>query len=165
MKTFQLGFIVVFVLLTFSGQSQDCEKEISTNPVTPYNNHPFPSERYNPWISSGFNIGIEEGENVPPMPLNNQISWQISNFVFGSAFQMINPFTSGGTPGPRYNYLHPTGINFEYLDYKWEDGWEVLHIGLGFYPNGDPVNAIPANSFIDEGQQVINGRKSLILKS
>lgn len=123
----------------FSAMSQDCEKDISTNPVAPYNNHPFPSGRYNLWINSDFNIGGLVNGNVPPMPLNNQIAWQISDFVFGSAFEMWNPYTSAGTPGTRYSYLHPTGIDFENLDYKWEDGWEVLHVGLGFYPNGEAI--------------------------
>jgi|GEM_PF-6563367 len=45
MKTLQLSFIIVVVLFTFSGLSQDCEKEISTNPVAPFNNQPFPSGR------------------------------------------------------------------------------------------------------------------------
>ncbi len=139
MKTLQLSFIFVLLLFPFSGHSQDCEKEISTSPVAPYNNHAFPLGRYNPWINSAFNIGELENGNVPPMPLNNQIAWQMSDFVFGSAFEMWNPYTSAGTSGRRYSYLHSTGIDFENLDYKWEDGWEVLHIGLGFYPNGEEI--------------------------
>jgi len=119
--------------------AQECDKDISTNPNQPFSNHPFPSGRYNPWINSDFNIGGLENGNVPPMPLNNQIAWQISDWVFGSAFEMWNPYTSAGTPGSRYYYLHPTGMDFEHLDYKWEDGWEVLHIGLGFYPNGEGI--------------------------
>jgi len=72
--------------------AQECVKDISTNPNQPFNNHPFQSGRYNPWINSDFNIGGLENGNVPPMPLNNQITWQISDFVFGSAFEMRNPF-------------------------------------------------------------------------
>src|SRR5690554_3146655 len=132
--------VIGLIFSTISVQSQDCDKDISTNPSQPFNNHQFPSGRYNPWINSDFNIGELENGNVPPMPLNNQIGWQISDFVFGSAFEMWNPYTSSGTPGSRYSYLHPTGIDFENLDYKWEDGWEVLHIGFGFYPNGEEIH-------------------------
>jgi hypothetical protein len=135
MKTIY-NVVLAGILLALQIQvfAQECEKEISTNPLAPYNNHPFPQGRYNPWLNSDFNIGELENGNVPPMPLNNQIGWQISDFVFGNAFDMWNPYTSAGTPGTRYLYLHPTGLDFEDLDWKWEDGWEVLHIGLGFYP-------------------------------
>jgi hypothetical protein len=145
MKTIY-NVVLAGILLALQIQvfAQECEKEISTNPLAPYNNHPFPQGRYNPWLNSDFNIGELENGNVPPMPLNNQIGWQISDFVFGNAFDMWNPYTSAGTPGTRYLYLHPTGLDFEDLDWKWEDGWEVLHIGLGFYPNGEPIQTSDA---------------------
>lgn len=148
-------FVNIFIVTLLSAQTgisaQECEKDISTNPNQPFNNHPFPQGRYNPWLNSDFNIGGLENGNVPPMPLNNQIGWQISDFVFGSAFEMWNPYTSAGTAGPRYSYLHPTGIDFEYLDYKWADGWEVLHIGMGFYPNGEAIQTPNAQRAFSSG--------------
>jgi len=105
-----------------------------------------------------------ENGNVPPMPLNNQIAWQISDWVFGSTFEMWNPYTPAGTPGSRYSYLHPTGIDFEFLDYKWEDGWEVLHIGLGFYPNGEGIQIPNAQRAYSAGvNQSSNTRVPYIL--
>jgi len=146
-----LCFIALSIQLTAQG---DCEKDISTNPIAPFNTHSFPDiedpnspdpnnpnylPTYNPWINSDFDIGELDGSSVPMMPLNNQISWQISDFVFGTTFEMINPYQPSGTPNNRYNYLHPTGLDFENRDYHWEDGWEVLYIGLGDYPNGEPI--------------------------
>lgn len=148
-EIYKLNFLALFLGLNVLVVAQDdCDKDISTNPDHPFNNHPFPSNKYNPWINSDFDIGELVGGSVPMMPLNNQISWQISDFVFGTTFEMFNPYRSAGTTNDRYNYLHPTGLDFEFRDYHWEDGWEVLHVGLGFYPNGEPIqNAVPQRAY------------------
>jgi len=153
------------LFLPLSILAQDaCEKDISTNPMAPYNGHSFPDNRYNPWINSDFDIGALDLGAVDLIELNNQLTWSSDFLSIASTTNlfMLNPYTSEGTPHARYKYLHPNDVNFTLRDYKWEDGWELLYLGTGFYPNGDPVNAILANSFIDEGQQVINGRKSLL---
>ena len=58
----------------------DCEKDISTNPIAPFNAHSFPDiedpnspdpnnpnylPTYNPWINSDFDIGELVGGSVP----------------------------------------------------------------------------------------------------
>jgi hypothetical protein len=166
MKTiYQLIFLALFLAFNVSVVAQDdCNKDISTNPDQPFNNHPFPSNRYNPWINSDFDIGELDGSSVPPMPLNNQIAWQISDFVFGNTFEMINPYQPAGTPNDRYNYLHPTGLDFEDRDYQWEDGWEILYIGLGFYPNGEPIqNAAPLRAYSSDTNVPSNPRVPYII--
>jgi hypothetical protein len=143
MKNLRLKTAICLILFfTVQGLfAQDCEKNISTNPDQPFNNHPFPSNLYNPWINSDFDIGgLNANGNVPPILLNDELNWELST----SNFSFNNPYTSSGTTSidGRYNYLHPAGVDFEFRDYHWEDGWELLHVGLGFYPNGEPINTV-----------------------
>jgi len=144
-RNYELGLLALFLAFNVSVVAQnDCEKDISTNPDQPYNNHPFPSNTYNPWINSDFDIGrLNLLGNVEDIPINDALNWGLNttNFAFN------NPYTSSGTTSidGRYNYLHPAGVDFPLRDYHWEDGWELLHVGLGFYPNGEPINTFSAN--------------------
>ncbi|MCA1761885.1 MAG: hypothetical protein LC664_02620 [Flavobacteriales bacterium] len=134
-------FTLIFVALNVSTVAQDdCEKDISTNPDQPFNNHPFPLNTYNPWINSDFDIGrLNSIGNVEDIPINEALNWGLNttNFAFN------NPYTSSGTTSTdgRYNYLHPGGVDFPLRDYHWEDGWELLYFGIGYYRNGDPTNS------------------------
>jgi hypothetical protein len=155
MKNYRLKFALCLALLVTrqSYFAQDCEKDISTNPDQPYNNHPFPSGLYNPWINSGFDIGSQTQNGIPSMiQLNDDMEWELST----SNFEFFNPYTSAGTTSPdgRYNYLHPGGVVFDSLDYQWEDGWELLHLGLGYYPNGEPINTAQPNRVVDASVSV-----------
>jgi hypothetical protein len=155
MKSYRLKSALCLALLITSQSyfAQNCEKDISTNPDQPYNNHPFPSGLYNPWINSGFDIGSLTPNGIVSMiQLNDDMEWELST----SNFEFFNPYTSAGTTSPdgRYNYLHPGGVDFELRDYHWEDGWELLHIGLGYYPNGEPINTAQSNRVIDESVDV-----------
>lgn len=73
--------LTLFSLLVFQGSflhAQDfCTKDISTNPLAPYNNE-F-SQTYssltNPWINSNFNIGALSGVgNATQIPINTTLS-------------------------------------------------------------------------------------------
>ena len=134
-------FILSLAWISVKAQGS-CEKEISTNYLDPFNTHPFPSSRYNPWINTNFYIGKLDLGAPSRIDLNNQINW--SNDFLSAAnttlLKMKNPYTSEATFGARYDYLHPAGVDFEFRDYKWEDGWELLWLGTGYYPNGEPVN-------------------------
>ena len=138
---------LIFILLSIHSiamAQEACEKDISTNPMAPYNLHSFPGNRYNPWINSNFDIGELSFEAVKLIKLNEQLTWS-SDFISlaGNAdLEMINPYTSDGTPHARYKYLHPNDVHFTLRDYHWKDGWELLWIGTGYYPNGEPVNTL-----------------------
>lgn len=154
---------VLGLILPLSSLAQDaCEKDISTNPMAPYNDHSFPGNKYNPWINSDFDMGALNLGAVKLIELNKQLTWS-SDFISvadTADFFMMNPYTSEGTPPARYKYLHPNNVPFVLRDYQWEDGWELLWLGTGFYPNGERINTLEPNrayppSFPNPGQSQV----------
>ncbi len=139
-----------------------CTKDISTNPFAPYNNE-F-SQTYgsltNPWINSNFNIGALSGVgNAMQIPINTALS----DWDQGVPSAMINPYSTSGTAHSRYSYLYPRDTNdvlipFSLRDYHWEDGWELLYLGNGFYPNGESYGDENLDRLYD-GESVPNNDK------
>jgi hypothetical protein len=56
---------------------------------------------------------------------------------------MDNPFGSFNHVGAQ------SGFASEDRDFKWEDGWELLWMNLGYYPNGSIMDAAVPGSFIN----------------
>lgn len=140
---FKLFFSVCLILLTCQKiHGQVCINGVSTNPVNPINLDPdFPSGN-NLWINS-FDFGLNNGSSFSDIFLNPDAGWSIPNFTSSAQFQMLSPFTSGGVPGtPHLSQAVP----FQNRDFHREDGWELLYLGIGYYPNGHPLHIAPANA-------------------
>ncbi len=85
-----------------------------------------------------FNFGEIQNSTLKPISLNPQAGWSVPDWTNPPIFQMRNPFEDGGTAGG--GYLQ-TPDNISERDFHWEDGWELLYFGIGYYRNGDPTNS------------------------
>lgn len=147
-----LFFCILITDLHVFGQT--CTNNSSTNPDLPNNDDPLFDTWENLWLNS-FDVGKNNGASFSLITLNPSAGWTDSGLNDVDTLKMFNPFSVGAVPNA--THLSNPFNNFTKRDFHWEDGWELLYLGTGFYPNGDPLDVIPANSFIDETQQVPNG--------
>jgi hypothetical protein len=62
---------------------------------------------------------------------------------FGSPY-MVNPFTT--SMPSYYSYLLAPQYEMSQMDVKWEDGWELLYLNTGYFPNGDDFDNLPSTN-------------------
>ena len=117
---------------------------------------------HNPWLNTGFNWYLvrEIGDNRPIRLFPSQVSWD--HPYYGGdidTLDMLNPY-SGSMP-TQFKYMRNDDVAPANWDYRWEDGWELLWMNMGYYPDGhstknpapgsyydvhdDPFEPIPAN--------------------
>lgn len=154
--------IIAFVfLLLCSGYifGQNCVRNIRTKWDNPNNNEltPFFPGKINPWINT-FNIGNNDGAAFYSIPLNPHLT---AGWAAGVPLLMTNPFA----PGPsQYDYLRqPVGGSVNDMDYHWEDGWEVMWLNTGYYPNGERIDSANVNRIITGANSVANGLTPYII--
>ena len=126
-----------------------CVKHISTNPENPLNNElqlfwenndlPY---SVNPYLNNTNLFQYNAGVGFYNINLNSNVNWQMSNYQNNpSNLNMINPYSND--MGDNYMYLRrPINGNFVDRDFHWEDGWEMLWLGTGYFPNGDDYTEI-----------------------
>jgi len=132
--------ILIAILGKINGMAQNCVQEIRTKPDNPVNGQMealYPSI-INPWKNT-FNVGAYINQSFSPIYLNPQ-GWAIP-FLLGTQYNMTNPFD--GSNG--YAYLSLPGQNPGEKDFHWEDGWELMWLGTGFYPNGEAISTANSN--------------------
>jgi hypothetical protein len=151
--------VLFTLLLVFywvsSLHSQNCDYEISTNPDNPVNTQMstlFPT-RDNQFLNS-FDFGEIQVQTLAPIDLNPSAGWLVPGWTNPPIFQMRNPFEDGGTAGR--GYLQTPANIFE-RDFHWEDGWELLWLNTGYYPNGDPIEVANSNGIVPFAFTVDNG--------
>jgi hypothetical protein len=132
-------------------------KNISTHPDFPVNDEFLPmhnawtssNHTVNPFLNTGFDWRLFNSINPlisqPIIPLDLRPGWinEISQLSNNNYFPMDNPFGSFNHVGAQ------SGFASEDRDFKWEDGWELLWMNLGYYPNGSIMNAAVPGSFIN----------------
>ena len=127
---------------TFSmGQCQE-DKTISTNPNNRINTElPSNKARY----LNQFNWAKTTGSDIDEIPINSAANWDRSYIPMGSTFNMTSPFSYGS--GDQYMYLWQSpGIKSAELDWHWQDGWELMWLNLGWYPdNTTTISRNPAH--------------------
>lgn len=139
----------LFVSLQIAGQP--CNNGISTNPSNPINNQFvqmgndfYPgngTDTSNPLLNSfDWYFGNSTIQLFP-----NQVNWTHFFSNFNSVVNMQHPF--GGSMPSEFQYLRPDSVNPEFRDFRWEDGWELLYMNLGYFPDMNPTNAPAANSY------------------
>lgn len=104
------------------------------NPLYPEGISTLWSQPYNPnlpsnlFLNTFFNWAAVNGQtgNLAMIPLSgmNQVPADLS----------ANPYDSGNN----YSSI-VSGLSYENLDFHWEDGWELLAMNTGYYPNGSNV--------------------------
>lgn len=140
-----LKFSTIFLAAFISTQilyAQECVNGISTNPDNPSSPYPFNVGTNNLWLNQ-FNIGTSNASGYNDIRLNPNAGWLVPDYTTEN-FTMMNPFIIGATPSAPYLAQPVTG--FPNQDWHWEDGWELLWLGTGFYPNGDSLHVPPENS-------------------
>lgn len=130
---------IVFLSSITYAQCDDCYEgvDISTNPTDPENcevdeEYPTKTNQYLnsfDWAKRTTNNNGTFSFNT--IKLNPNAGWQVPNFTNPSyPILMQSPYAlgfldmGGGTP-------------IEDYDFAWEDGWELMYLNTGYFPNGD----------------------------
>ncbi|MCR9152743.1 MAG: T9SS type A sorting domain-containing protein [Bacteroidetes bacterium] len=157
-----LPLFLCFTLVSVETYGQ-CIRGVSSNPDNPYNprvegymaainnqSHPNdPQITINPWLNT-FNWSDTHAVGFKQIPLAQNAGWRIANFT-GFIPNMASPY-EGGALG--YHYLRPPAVNFREGDFYWHEGWELLWLGTGFFPNGEEVNSDNPNRLISHKSSV-----------
>jgi hypothetical protein len=149
-KTILLILVMAMSHLYTLGQCEDCPKDkgISTNPTNPENcevDEAFPNKT-NQMLNS-FDWAKTNVPNPQPgttfsfnaIPLNPNAGWQVPNYTSAGIFYMQSPFYQGFLNKPSNSPLAD-------FDFAWEDGWELMYMNTGYFPNGDVYHDPTQNS-------------------
>ena len=150
--------ISIFLLLSWWSQPIIAQERscvfvhpTSTNPLNPFNLEYLGN--------SGSSVNSFENTffNWYPNPdnaiyIDPSIHWLIPQFQNPTPnhyISMVWPWDANTMPS-EFSYLrlrwNPVTGNYEPLlpeerDFRWEDGWELLYMNLGYYSNGDKISA------------------------
>lgn len=150
----RFGLFGFFFAISLISLGQVCINGVSTNPLNPVNLDPDFPDPNNLWLNS-FDFGEHNGSSFNDILLNPQGGWAIPDFTAPAQFQMFSPFTSAGVPSaPHLSQPSP----FQNRDFHWEDGWELLYLGTGYYPNGEALHIAPVNAPISDPRAVYDSR-------
>jgi hypothetical protein len=112
---------------------------ISTNPAKPINtNLNILMENNNKTINpfrNTWNWGAYSGTSFNTILLNMSSGFTLNNFIGG----MVSPYSTN-MPS-EYNYLNQNGALPQNCDIHWQDGWELMYMNLGFFPNKENINS------------------------
>lgn len=151
-------YLVLYLGFCFSINAQ-CVRGISTNPANPVNSELShllnANTTINPWLNT-FDWGETNGAGFTPIVLEPNAGWMVPDFI-GGIFTMVSPYQSGGSG--HYEYLFEPVKDFQARDFHWEDGWELLWLGTGFYPNGEPIASYNAARIFPNASSV-NAKRS-----
>jgi hypothetical protein len=144
--------IAIFGSIELRGQS--CVQDISTRPSNPVNTQmeSLFSGNVNPWKNT-FNVGAYILQSFNSIQINPNAGWQVPDWT-GGPFLMTNPFD--GSNG--YEYLSKPGQLPGVKDYHWEDGWELMWLGTGYYPNGEEINTVNTNRIVQTSSNLAHNR-------
>lgn len=145
MKNALYIIILIGMCVQLRAQCIDCpnDKGISTNPNAPSNcevEEAFPGLT-NQFLNT-FDWAKNSNNQFHSIPLNKNAGWQINDYVNTSnnSFPMDPLFDQG------YLSLDPTIHNIDDHDFHWEDGWELLYMNTGYFPNGDAYDTPNQNT-------------------
>ncbi|NEN23400.1 hypothetical protein G3O08_07795 [Cryomorpha ignava] len=83
--------------------------------------------------------------------INLDEGWE-HNLVTSSTLPMNNPFVQSGD----YTFIHAQSAITNNRDFHWEDGWELLWMNLGKYPNGSSAVGLASGSVFGENNILHN---------
>jgi len=152
--------LLTALLLSINVSAQPCVNGISTDPNNPVNNqfnplaelwYPSGQGGYtsNPWLNTGFNWYLvrEPGDDRSIRLFPTQVSWDhgFNNNI--DTLPMLNPY-SNSMP-QEYKFMRVDDVEPENWDYRWEDGWELLYMNMGYYPDGNSTKNPASGSYYD----------------
>lgn len=158
MKKIYLWIPLVYMGAILGEVSAQCVHNISTHPLYPVNNQfdPIFPGKTNVFLNT-FDWGGIDGI-FDEVPLNGSVGWENitipgENYLLNNLFDDANAVT-----GSNYDMLlQPYGAGANERDFHWEDGWELLYLNTGYYPNGAPINEANVNNIIPNPHYVDNG--------
>jgi len=129
-----------------------CEKDISTDPLNPINSEflQLTTEWYGdngPYtVNSMLNTwSWFPPSNTPYFDLDLTTGWA-SDLPNTLDLSMNNPFFGVGNP----TFIHAQANNYQDRDWKWEDGWELLYMNMGRYPDTTSSTQLTPDSYWGE---------------
>jgi hypothetical protein len=147
-------FTILTILATNALVAQCDTSRISTNPAKPINtNLNILMENTNKTINPYRNIwnwGAYSGTNFNTILLNMNAGFTLNNFNG----VMFSPF-SNNMPS-EYNYLNQNGALPQNCDIHWQDGWELMYMNLGFFPNKENINTYNSLRILESDPQSPN---------
>ena len=158
MKKIYLWITIVFMGALLGEASAQCVHNVSTHPLYPVNDQfdPIFPGKTNVFLNS-FDWGGMDGI-FDEVPLNGSVGWENitipgENYLLNNLFDDANAVT-----GSNYDMLlQPYGAGADERDFHWEDGWELLYLNTGYYPNGAPIDEANGENIIPNAHQVDNG--------
>jgi hypothetical protein len=139
-NTIKTIFLFVLIVTDIHSIKSQCLNDASTNPSNPINNemkdgngNPLNGHTVNEFVNR-FNWGSHTGSSWNGIPVvSSGLNW---SFTPGNP--MFSPFS---TQMPsEYSYLHQNGALPINCDWHWEDGWELMWMNLGYYPNLENIS-------------------------
>jgi hypothetical protein len=129
-----------------------CLSETSTNPANPKNTELsalLPAGGINEFKNTSFNWGANDKTVFNSIVLNMNAGWSFShNGLMHSPYSKNMP--------KEYKYLNQDGALPEDCDWHWEDGWELMWLNLGRYPNGEGIETNNNNRIISKAYGLAN---------
>ncbi|MEQ8562270.1 MAG: hypothetical protein RID18_12235, partial [Cytophagales bacterium] len=139
------NFIILALLLILKQNYSfsQCVRGISTNHENPvnneFNNFPPAQGLVNPWLNS-LDLGENDGFGFTQIQLNPTADWDNSI----TTFLVKNPYDDLAVPGrpelSEYYDEFQNPIAYTERDFHWEDGWELMWLGTGYFPNGEKID-------------------------
>lgn len=155
-------FGAVFILSSAQLCAQNCVRLIRTQHDNPTNDELatyFPG-KVNPWLNT-FDFAKIGGAGFSDIILNPTAGWVLPGFT-GGTLSLVSPFSS--SMGTEYQYLQqPTLGAPAQKDIHWEDGWELMWMNTGYYPNGEPLNFKNPNRILTDPLGLANARVPYII--
>ncbi len=147
-------FFILILFFIIIGNSQifaQCEKDISTNPLNPINTEFLLLT--NEWDGSNGPYTLNSmlnlwswypPSNTPNFNLSLYDGW--ASDLTGPELTMNNPFFGVGSP----TFIHAQANQYQDRDWHWEDGWELLWMNLGVYPDGNESTSLTPGTYYGE---------------
>jgi hypothetical protein len=135
---------IAVLCTTYASIAQNCVRGISTNINDPINDDFSGTNLLNPWLNTSFDIAPLDlnGFGFAPLDMNFTAGWSVPDYVSGNLL-MNSPFDDG-VPGR----VDLNQAPFEQRDFHWENGWELLWVNTGFFPNGDMLKPAQSRLFL-----------------
>lgn len=166
MKKLKLLLLLAVTLIPFCDVlGQDCVRLIRTKYDSSLNIElsPFFPSKVNPWENNFDFAAIDNGTAFFDIQLNPTAGWIIPG-LSGNGFKMKSPFSVA--MASQYDYLsQPFGAGSSVYDADiwWEDGWELMWLNTGYFPNMEAINIANPNRILSGAYSLSNPRTPYII--
>ena len=158
LKCIVLAFLSILLTHAVTVVDAQCVSGISTNPDDPKNDQVlglYPGAVDNPFLNNWNWADTFLTGHPAPWNINLGAGFLLPWNPGGQTWQMHSPF--GGQMPVGYEYLaSPVGSSIK--DNRWVDGWELLWMNTGYWPNGERVNDIVPGGMFENGHPAFHDK-------